>query len=275
MEYRKKDWQERVHDLKHSQTQVDLAVHNSMPFMFETTGLIIGSGFNLIAGKPGDGKSVTLRNLVANAFRFTPKDIIVMLNEESISDLVYGVACVGLHISFLAWRNNQLPPNVVQHVDQVAMSVLKRLEIIDNASCIEQVMGVYEGIAKDTQRVGLVCLENIQNVNRSSLSPHLEQWQVSKQLGYYLKDYCRNVAIPNVVFAQLYPDGKGGTFSERIQGDKQLYNHASTALELWSDKASNVAEFRCHKDRFGVKAGQSIRLGWKDGYYEPLTNQSF
>ena len=228
-------------------------------------------GLVLVGARSGHAKSTTAACLVAGFLEQTDTDTaIVISNEESSEAVLNRVACVLLKKNYKALHFNTMPMKEQEQVRAKVAEILPRVEVVDDdafqMSVLEDVQAVLEFAAKSKAR--LVVLDYLQTVSTSRERPELVDFQVSKLLGSYLKDYGRRIAVPVIVFAQLKPEGDSArNFSDRVQSDKTIYNHAFSVVELIPDFKARTTKFVFHKNRFGTEQGSQITMKFVDGRY--------
>ena len=92
--------------------------------------------------------------------------------------------------------------------------------------------------------------------------------RVSKNFGFYLKEYGKRVAKPVVVFAQLRAkDGDHKEFKTRVENDRTIFNHAFQAIEINPDYAASRTTFIIQKNRFGLKQREEVTMKFDGGRY--------
>jgi predicted ATP-dependent serine protease len=229
-------------------------------------------GLVLVGARSGHAKSTTTACLVASFLQQTPTDsAIVISNEESSEAVLNRIACVLLKKNFKALHYNTMSQREQAQVRAKVTEIIPRVEVVDDdawdMTCLEDVQAVLEFAAKSSARI--VIIDYLQTVAFSKERKDLTDVQVSKLLGLYLKDYGKRVGIPVVAFAQLKPEAEGSkNFSDRVQNDRTMYNHAFSAIEIVPDFKNRTTKFIFHKNRFGTEQGATLTLKFVDGRYE-------
>jgi replicative DNA helicase len=248
----------------------------SVPFISSAFNPIfkLSQGLVLVGGVSGQGKSTTAANIVAGFLDNSDRKAIVLTNEETSESVYNRVAAIQTRNSFFDLQRGKLPPTAVQEVEDQANLLMDRLIIeagdsVYEMNCIEDVEGALE-YAAGVKDVGLILLDYYQTVNTSRECPDDSPYQVLKRLGFYLKDYGRRAAVPVVCFAQLKNRSESPDFKERVEGDRTIYNHAFTVVEIVPDFKTCITKFTVHKDRFGYGQGKEIEMEYVNGWYQPV-----
>jgi replicative DNA helicase len=230
-------------------------------------------GLYLVGAKSGQGKSSAAGAIIATFIENVPKRRVIMLSNEETAQVTYDrVACVMLKKNFSKYMKGRLPPSERNEVEELSYKLIDRIDVESgeskyDMSCYEDVKGVlaYAASVKD---VGLILLDYHQTVTWSRDNPEQESFQVSKRLGHHLKEYGRKATVPVIDLVQLNPKDNSPDFSQRVQNDRTLYNHAYAAVEISPDFETGITKFVIHKDRYGQQQGRVIEMAFKDGRYE-------
>ncbi len=254
------------------------ARHSSVPFISSAFNDLfrLTQGLTLVGGVSGQGKSTTAANIVAGFFEAADekRKAIVLTNEET-SEAVYNrVAAIQTKNSFFDLQRGKLKPQSVGEVEDQAHLIMDRLIIeagdsVYEMNYLEDVMGALN-YAREVQNVGLIILDYYQTVNSSREFPDESPYQVLKRLGSFLKDYGRSAPVPVVCFAQLKNRSESPDFKERVEGDRTIFNHAFTAVEIVPDFQTCITKFMVVKDRFGFGQGKEIEMEYINGWYQPV-----
>lgn len=234
------------------------ALLSSIPFISsEVRDFKLSQGLILIGAKTGQGKSTTLANVLAG-FMETKQlgdRALVITNEESTASVYNRIACVILKYSFKSFYNGQLPEDQDDEVQTLAQDLMehivveegnKQFDMTDSGHVKAALAYAAEGSYK------LACLDYIQTVTKDAEHPDRSPIEVSKDLGFFLKDYGRKVTIPIVIFAQLHPTSEHEDFAQRVQNDRTIANHAFTAIEIVPCFETLTTKAIIHKNRFGT-----------------------
>lgn len=245
---------------------------------FLGSNLRIRMGVTTIGGCTGLGKSTTSANLLAYFYKTYPeRQALIITNEEVSADVLDRVACILLGYNFYHYRDGFFDASIEEKINELSLKLMNRIEVVASQevdmTCLEDVKDVLTN-ASNRPDVQLVLVDYLQTVTWSKEYQHLNAYEVSKQLGFFLKEYGRSVTIPVVVFAQMQPGSKdpkmSGDFATRIQGDKTFVNHSIMAIEIIPEFDSKTTKFVIHKDRFSGKQGQSLTFEYKMGFLEEV-----
>lgn len=234
---------------------------------------LLTRGLILVGAMSGKSKSTTSANLLHGFVEYSNPNRVakVISNEESSESVLNRIACIKLKQNFNRFQRGQLKDKESEQVVKTAKAIIPRVEIVDDdnydMTCIEDVQAVLNQAAEDPN-TGLVVIDYLQTIAHSREQKSMESFKVSKLMGLYLKDYGKRIGVPVVVFCQLNPSGRDSTvFQSRVQNDKTIYNHAFSVIEIVPDMETKITKFTIHKDRFGNKQGQEVRMRYVDGRY--------
>lgn len=232
-------------------------------------------GLTLIGACSGCGKSTTAANLAYQFLLDQPnKDILYISNEEDAATILSRVACLMNKVSYMAYRTSALTLDQRRAVESRIHEISERIEVVEkhdfDMTCLEDVKSVLEAAARNQEKVGLVVLDYLQTVFKSKKRPFLKEFEVSKELGHYLKEYGKRISIPVVVFAQLKPRSESPDMSTRFCNDRTIYHHAVAVIEAKPDFGQKLTEFIIHKTRFGDSQGRSVFLNFNHGRFENI-----
>jgi len=234
-------------------------------------------GVTVFGGCTGRGKSTTNANILADFYgRYVDRQAFVITNEERSSDVLDRISCIILNYDFFAYRAGQLSPDVTKQVEDHSLDILtQRIEVVSahkmDMTCLEDVIDVLQAAAVNPE-INLILIDYLQTVSWSRVNRDANQYEISKSLGLFLKEYGRTAKIPVIIFAQVAPlarDRNGqpvmADFSGRVQGDKTFANHAIMCVEILPDFEGRTTQFYIHKDRFGDRQGRSLTFDWRAG----------
>lgn len=246
-------------------------LRNKIPFITDAflPDFFLSQGLVLVGAESGKSKSTTGANVVAGFLRDTDLTAIIVTNEEATDAVLERIACCLCEISYVDFYNKRLPPKKAEIVSNTVIEVISRVEVIESkfwdTAYIEDVKAVLEAAAQN--KVGLVLVDYLQTITMSREAPELEAFQVSKNLGLYLKDYGRKNGVPVVVLAQLSSSSENRSMAERVQNDKTIFNHAFIAIEVIPDFKTLSTTFKVHKCRFGDHSGKEVVMSYSGGRY--------
>lgn len=280
--FKPKSREARIAQYKKDKQLREETLKKRIPFISEeiSEGFYLCQGLVLAGGVSGRGKSTVVGNLVAGFLAANEdKTAIVITNEESTEAIYNRIACVLLEKSFMDFQQGRMKSRDQEAVEDMAAELTERVIVVDDEAydmtCLEDVQAVLEYAAEEGE-VGIVVIDYLQTIAFSRENPQMESFQISKQLGLYLKDYGRKVGIPVIVFAQLRSQNKEGhmEFKDRVENDRTIYNHAFQAIEIVPDFEALQSKFVIHKNRFGYQQGQILEAKFVDGRFEPLVEES-
>lgn len=231
-------------------------------------------GFVLVGGVSGHGKSTTAANIMAGFASNVPAGkALVLTNEENSADVYDRIACAMTGVGFAKYRHGAGSAKEREAVEEESRRLMGRVVVEEGSTsydmtCLEDVQAALVHAADGGY--GIALLDYLQTVNWSREHTDMEPVRVSKELGFFLKDYSRRVTIPVVVFAQLRPRDEAPDFKSRIQNDRTIYDHAVMAIEIVPDPEAKTTKFAIHKDRFGESQGTDIEMRYEGGRYVPV-----
>lgn len=254
-----------------NQTLIERALSSNIPFITEDTEIRLSQGLILIGGVSGKGKSTTNANILAGFVNANPsKQVMVITNEESTADVLDRVACVLLKYNFKSYRARQLGTIKTNEVQDLAMELAGQIIVEDGAgvyemTCSDDVKAALAYIAESDVAMGT--LDYFQTCNWSRSEPDLNPVQVSKDLGFWLKDFGRKVPKPIIMFVQLRESSDDSEFKERVENDRSVFNHAFMAIEVVPDFETGISKFNIVKDRFGGAQGRTLEMKYDGGRF--------
>lgn len=271
--YEQKSKDERIKQYQESKA-IRRSIHaNRIPFISKSflPDMWLSQGLIVVGAKSGRAKSTTASNVLAGFLRSVPdKSAIVISNEEATDAIYERAACVLMEISYSEYFVGKVDRRKEQVIEECVQDfIIPRVEVVEDGkydmSYIDDVQSVLETAA--SAKVGLVIVDYLQCITQSRTNPQLEAFQISKQLGLYLKDYGKNHGVPVVCFVQLGPGADGADFSSRVQNDKTFVNHSFLAVELEPDFETLTTKFKIHKDRFSGHTGKEVVADFVGGRY--------
>ncbi len=231
-------------------------------------------GITIIGGKTGHGKSTVCHNLIAQALlsERCSKRILLLSNEETLEETYSKLACLMLRYD---WKRDYKDSSDLgkQHlVDAMSTQLFSRVTIVTSksgkydTSDLDDVKSILEHAKTESKKYSLVIIDYLQTITTCKSRPNYSTWEISKNLGSYLKKYAQESIVPIIVFAQLKPNPKDQSdFGSRIQNDQTFANHAHTLLEVTPDYSSSTTTIQCHKHRWGVQQDWRIILRFEKG----------
>lgn len=272
--YEQKSIEERQRQYRESAEVRRSIRENRIPFISRAflPGLWLSQGLIVVGAKSGRAKSTTASNVLAGFLRSVPEKSAIVISNEEATDAVYQrTACVLLKIPYVQYFNGDLGPKEEYLVEKcIHEDIIPRVEVVEDGaydmSYLDDVQSVLETAA--TAKVGMVIVDYLQVITQSRANPELESFQISKKLGFYLKDYGKRVGVPVVAMVQLSDSNESKDFGARVQNDKTFINHAFLALEILPDFETLTTKFIVHKDRFSGHTGKEVTCAFKGGRYE-------
>lgn len=184
------------------------------------------------------------------------------------------IACVRTKQDFNRYHKGLLPKSLSDIIEKEARSLMERVIVVTDGdgwdmSFFEDVKGVCEHVASTPEAISLVTVDYLQTIASSRENRLLTQYDISKRLGLYLKNYGRRLGAPVVLFAQLKSVGiNAQDFKNRVEGDSTILNHAFDAVEIVPDFETSTTRFIMHKSRFGIPKGYEVKVNFVGGRYE-------
>lgn len=227
-------------------------------------------GLVVVGALTGQSKSTTNANVIWGFLRDVPtKKAICITNEEPMEGVYNRLGCLAVGVSYGRYQTGLLKPRTMEAVEIAARQFMDRVEVVCagdwNMTYMEDVKAVCDYASDAINDVGMVTLDYFQTVVSSRLNRIETPYQVFKKLGLYFKEYGTRSAPPIVAFVQIRA-GKDVLFKERIEGDRELLNHAFAALEVIPNFKELTTKFIVRKSRYGLPPeGTEIEAEFKDG----------
>jgi len=239
-------------------------------------------GFIIIGAKSGKGKSTVLANILAHILEqgAIKKKILVISNEENTEDVYSRIACLMCGYDWIDYRNDSLTAEEFNKIDAVLFTLPQKIIVQSLTSgkmefhYIEDFMSTLDYAEKQQNENGfeMIMFDYWQTINQSRENPSLSAMEISKKLGFQMKEFAARVGIPTVAFAQLKGDDKLD-IKDRVENDKTLYNHAQDFIEITPNFETKKSTFIFHKNRWGYMQGKFITTVFDKGRYMPNTIQ--
>lgn len=271
--YEQKSVEQRIAQYESSRATRSEIKLNRIPFISESfmPGMWLSQGLIVVGAKSGRAKSTTASNIISGFLQSVPdKSAIVISNEEATDAIYERAACILQEMSYQDFYRGSLGTRAEQIIRQTVIdSIAPRVEVVEDGkydmSYIDDVQSVLETAAHD--KVGLVVVDYLQCITQCRQDPQMEAFQISKKLGFYLKDYGKQYGVPVVCFVQLKDGVDGADFGSRIQNDKTILNHSFLAVEIEPDFETLTTKFKIHKDRFFGSTGKEVVCDFVGGRY--------
>ncbi len=227
-------------------------------------------GLVVVGALTGQSKSTTNANVLSGFLESCPgKRAIAITNEEPLEGVYNRIACLKLGVNYGRYQTGLLKSKTMEQVEEIARTLMGRIEVVCQGDWsmthLEDVKSVldYASVAPD---IGLVTLDYFQTVVSSRLNRAETPYQVFKKLGLYFKEYGARPAPPIVCFVQIRAERDKSLFKDRIEGDRELLNHAFAALEVVPNFKDFTTKFIVRKSRYGLPPeGTEILAEFKDG----------
>lgn len=262
------------------------AKEKNYPFICSTFDNLydLAMGFILMVGKSGQGKSTVLANILAHlvATNSIKKRVLVISNEESTEDVYSRIACIVEGVDWVKYRADTISEADWDRVMAKMMEIAKYITVQSitsdtmNYQYMEDfiaTMGQAEEIQNESNAFEMILFDYWQTVNQSRDNQSMSSVEVSKQLGFYMKEFAARVPVPLIAFSQLKGDDKMD-IKDRIENDKTLYNHAQDCIEIQPNFDTQKTTFRFHKNRWGHLQGKYITVPFKDGRFTPAPDHA-
>lgn len=256
-----------------NQELVERAMRSKIPFIDPA---LVGEfkltqGLILIGGVSGRGKSTTNANILAGFVKSQPNGkAMVITNEESTGEVYDRVACVLLEYNFREYRNREMPRRKIEDVQNCAKDLMGQILVEDGSgvydmTCTDDLKAALAYVAEAD--VQLASIDYFQTANWSRSKPDLAPVQVSKDLGFWMKDYGRKVPKPVIMYVQLKESSEESEFKERVENDRTIFNHCFMAVEVVPDFETRISKFHFVKDRFGDSQGKTLEMRYEGGRF--------
>lgn len=230
-------------------------------------------GLYLIGAVSGQGKSTTLRNLLAGyVLQGRKRKARVLTNEESSLTVYDGVSCVLLGKDFSAHQRMKNTPSEREEIEEKSLELMDYIDVEagDGAydmSCMEDVERILR-YTEEKDDAGLVAIDYWQTITHSRENPEMETYRVLKEIGNFLKEYGQRASCPVVNFVQLQDKSDSKDFKSRVENDKTIFNHSFGAIEIIPNFETKTSKFVIVKDRLGGATGEVVEMHWVNGRFE-------
>lgn len=236
-------------------------------------------GFIIIGAKSGKGKSTVLAAMIEHIVQQNSIQgkILVISNEENTEDVYSRIACLMCGCDWVDYRSDNLTTDEYLLIDQAIMTVVDHV-VVDSVtsegndfSYKEDFQAALEHAEKNQNTVNgysMIVFDYWQTVNQSKENPSKSSVDISKELGFYMKEFAARVACPVIAFAQLKGDD-ALDIKDRVENDKTLYNHAQDFIEIIPNFDTQKSTFKFHKNRWGRLQGQFITAKFEAGRFVP------
>jgi len=236
----------------------------------------------LVGARSGEGKSTTAANLALGTIKDNKK-VLLITNEETpydsynrVTALQYGFA-YGKDIARSEEQKRMLSDNM-RNLSPLMRVVHENYEGLSGVTTtIEGMSAILEQIHVSYKKTGdffdTVIIDYYQNIKISTENPALNEYQVQKMFFQKINQFKKIYPASFIVLAQVRAekeDKNGNTieFKERIEGAKEIYNAATCAIEMKSNKMDRTTEWLIRKHRWQSELGQArILTGWDKGLY--------
>jgi hypothetical protein len=234
----------------------------------------ITSGATFIGGVTGSGKSTTNHNLIKKLLLKHPeKKILLISNEETVSETYSMIACLMLNLNWKADYHEGKDEKVLSLVDETAKELTKSLTVITasdkyDTSYVEDVESIMNYAKNSNGEFSIVLVDYLQTISNSRKNPGAKTFEISKEFGFFIKQYVQVCPIPVIVFVQLKEEtSENKYFKTRVENDNTFANHGHNLLEIRVDKVLMTTTIVCHKNRWG--SGWQMTLNYRKGALEP------
>lgn len=264
------------------------ALKNRVPFVTPALDgtFMLTPGMTVVGGVTKAGKSTIVANLAPAIIRaFPDKKIFLISNEDDDHKVSARIACAACGVSVRDYLMfpGKIDPRKLEEVEQTMAWVATRVTVasvpdydVTNKEAVQDLLLE----AKESGLYSVLMLDYYQIVSSSKNRNLNSAVAVAKEFGLWLKGFVKDIAIPLIVFAQLKPvspdDKNPPVFSQRVQGDTWLANHAQVSLEIRREHggptgAAPVTELYCHLSRHGDQLGKLATFEFVHGQLR-LTN---
>lgn len=226
-----------------------------------------------------DGKS-TLTSNICYDLLCQKKKVLVITNEEALSDVYNRVTCISQ--GWIYANHENFTKAQKDFLDEAAKNMSSQMYVIDNdhdgASDLtvsyEGIVSILSSIEKQEEKFDAIVIDYYQNISMMKADMKMEDYKVQAKFVKWLDQFKNRYPAPIVIMSQLKAVSKENTlpFKERIEGRKSIYNIATFAIEIRADKPNLRTEWTIHKSRFNDCQGQTFYTGWKRGRYVPYDN---
>lgn len=253
---------------------------SALPFLCKSFDGIyrLTMGFILLAAKSGKGKSTILANIVGYLVknRLLKKKVLIVTNEESTEDVYSRIACYVVGVKWTSYRLDELSDYNMNRVDNIIMTLTEKIvvESLSNPhmdfTTIEDVKAGLNYVRGKEDEFCMVLLDYWQTVNQSKERPNMSTVEISKELGFFMKEFAASVGVPTLAFAQLKSNADSNDIKDRIENDRTLYNHAQDVIEIVPNFEKKISTFYLHKNRWGDVQGAKVQCRWFNGHFDAV-----
>lgn len=272
---------DKIAEIARQNTEYLMLARTSGVFLFnDFSGSVpfFAKNLLLVAGKTGDGKSTLSSNLVFRTItQKTCKKILILTNEENVSDVYNRVTCL---IKGWSYANHEsFTDEQIKTFGEYIQILSTRMVVIDDTymgvpgqtTSYEGIKSIFDNLIKNNIKYDAIILDYFQNITTSKENPSMGPYEVQDKMSGYLDSFKNLYSAPIVVLAQLKSTDDKIPFKERLEGRKSIMNRCTCAMEVRADKENHSTVFTIHKSRFPASQGKSIRVGYQKGKYVEYT----
>lgn len=258
-----------------------IAKSREMPFICDAfeSAYSLTSGFVLIGGQSGKGKSTAVSNIVYGLMKHLKgRKIRVISNEESTEDVLTRIACLMFELNWVDYRAENLAKETEEKVFDLAERLADVIEVFSltdtsglNFSYMEDLIAILKDTGENINDYGAILFDYWQTTTQSRANPSKTSVEVSKELGLHCKEFAGSIPVPFIAFTQLKTRDQAKDMKDRIENDRTLYNHAQDVIEIDADIENKKTTFTFHKHRWGMEQGIKVTTTWRAGKYEKIS----
>lgn len=270
-------------DITDSKYYKDLAISNSEYFYYvKQSGKFLGKEFEgfvpyfannliLIGAKSGSGKSTLTANFALDAYD-QGKNVLIITNEEVVSDCYNRITCLQNHWSYT--NHGTFTSEQIKTFNSNYEKLGEKIRIIADhhngrgglTTTLEGITYILESLHKTSVQYDVIIIDYFQNISQSLDHPYKKEWEILDKLTQYLDQFRKVYKAPIILLSQINQDDDA-PFKERIERCKSIYNRATCAIEVNAIYDQLATDFTIHKSRFSQGIGKKIIMGFDKGRY--------
>ena len=243
----------------------------------------------LIAGDTGDGKSTTVANIAFSTISHknpaTGKGgkVLILTNEEAPEDFYNRVTCLikgwkyTNHDKFTDEQRSTFKDFIPKWAKDGRLTVIGDVYegVPGWTTTVEGIEAIFDNLLKDFEVENkpvydVIVLDYYQNVNRSKISPKLDEFECQRKLANLLDRMKLRYPGPIVIMAQMkrLADEEDTTpYNIRLKGSKLICDKSTFICELIPERALLRSKWIVWKSRFTEAVGDAIYTGYERGKF--------
>lgn len=243
----------------------------------------------VIGAHSGEGKSTCCAN-IAYSQLIQGKRPIIITNEEAAEDVYNRVAALFMGVRY--GNHDTITDEQIEAFNHYIKILPERMTVIDdaygsmNSESIENTTTSIEGLEfilsklLKKQAEGFtydsVIIDYFQTFHESKAVPSMDSVKVLTKVAAKLDQFKNHYHAPIVVFSQLKSSSSENSdisVKDRIEHCKNIYNRATSFIELKAIRSESASQWIIHKSRWSDYPNKVFVTGWDKGKYVPMDEE--